>query len=77
MISDKGGLLQISSIISVEGARWLQDNLFSYGEKISRQGKVGISNSKINLWMILYININWDQRGSFIELTIQVNDKTL
>lgn len=70
MINDQDAQLTRRGVISAEGAQWLQENLVSYAERIERKGMVSISTSKVDMWLVLFMNVTWNQWGTFIELTI-------
>lgn len=58
MIIDKSGLMEISGSLSVEGAKWIQENLYAYSEIIIKTRKGRLSNSKIDMVMILYMKVS-------------------
>lgn len=46
-----------------------------YAEKISQEGMVSVSSTKSDMWLILFLRTNWDDRGNFIELTLQAENR--
>lgn len=69
-VTEFNGIIVRRGIITANGAKWLQEKLATFTDEVSARGESDLSGSVIDVWVVLPMQVNWNNGGTFIMLRI-------